>query len=357
MFKHLLKIFAFAVCLSASLGYAQPWPAREVKINPVSVWQAEGNALDATLINPGIASDALTYVPGQFGRAFHFDGSSFVQIGPSPSLQPPALTLLAYVKADASPGPYKYLVSQGAQDCFAASYALYTGDTGGLFFYIWDGGGGTGSVTLSPDAGVGIWDGKYHFVAGTFAGEIVRLYVDGIEVGSGTIAAGKISYELQNKNFYIGYYEGGEGCRGGFTGEIDEVILLDYALSSAEVHGLLDSDGDGLPDDWEEYGLHDANGNLILDLPGLGANKLHKDIFVRIDYMNCNVPGGDCAYTNILQPTTHSHRPKQAAINMVTQAFGDAPLSNPDGTSGITLHVEVGNAIPHQKLDATRNRP
>ncbi|MCJ7784087.1 MAG: hypothetical protein MUP41_09145, partial [Desulfobacterales bacterium] len=108
MFKNLLKIFVFAVCLSASLGYALPWPAQVVKIDPVSVWDAEGNAWDdvgasATKPkgnNPGIPSDAVTYVPGQFGRAFHFDGSSFVKILPSDSLRPKQLTVLAYVKAE-----------------------------------------------------------------------------------------------------------------------------------------------------------------------------------------------------------------------------------------------------------------
>src|SRR5205823_14394762 len=34
----------------------------------------------------------------------------------------------------------------------------------------------------SPDAGTGIWDGKWHHVAGTYDGAALRLYVDGHEV-------------------------------------------------------------------------------------------------------------------------------------------------------------------------------
>src|SRR5262249_14670461 len=104
--------------------------------------------------------------------------------------------------------------------------------------------------------------------------------------------------------------------------------------------------GDGLWDDWEMFGI-DTNGDGIidLDLPSLGANPMHKDIFLEIDYMDCALAGGDCA-----QGDTHSHRPKAAAIAAVVQAFANAPVANPDGTTGINLHVDVSNAIPHQNF-------
>ena len=75
----------------------------------------------------------------------------------------------------------RYLVAKGI-DPEAASYALYTGHSGGLFFFVYDG----KQFVLSPDAGRGIWDGHWHHVAGTFDGASVRLYVDGTQVGLGT---------------------------------------------------------------------------------------------------------------------------------------------------------------------------
>ena len=105
-----------------------------------------------------------------------------------------------------------------------------------------------------------------------------------------------------------------------------------------------DSDGDGLWDDWEQFGI-DANGDGVIDLnlPGLGANPQHKDIFLEIDFMDCAVAGSDCAVGD-----THSHRPKAAAVAAAVQTFANAPVANPDLATGINLHVDISNSIPHQ---------
>jgi uncharacterized repeat protein (TIGR01451 family) len=106
-----------------------------------------------------------------------------------------------------------------------------------------------------------------------------------------------------------------------------------------------DADGDGLWDDWEQSGI-DTNGDgaIDLDLPALGADPNRKDMFIEIDYMDCNVAGGDCVAGD-----THSHEPKAAALQAVVDAFANAPVSNPDGSTGITLHIDVDDAIPHQE--------
>jgi len=84
-----------------------------------------------------------------------------------------------------------------------------------------------------------------------------------------------------------------------------------------------DSDGDGLPDDWETAGIDTPAGHL--DLPAMGADPHHKDIFVELDAM----PGDELS---------------QSAIDDVVTAFANAPVSNPDGTTGIDLHVDNGPA-------------
>jgi hypothetical protein len=119
---------------------------------------------------------------------------------------------------------------------------------------------------------------------------------------------------------------------------------LDFDDIVANVRVGGDADGDALWDDWETFGIDaDADGLIDLDLPALGADPQKKDLFLEIDYMDCAVAGGDCASGD-----THSHRPLGDAIDAVVAAFANAPVSNPDGSTGIALHIDVSNAIPHQ---------
>lgn len=123
-----------------------------------------------------------------------------------------------------------------------------------------------------------------------------------------------------------------------------------------------DTDGDGLWDDWEQFGIDaDGNGTPDLDLPNLlpvdlngdgdttdpgeRASANRKDVFLEIDYMDCTIAGGDCAAGD-----THTHQPSGTVINAVVRAFANAPVNNPDGSTGITLHIDVSNAVPHQNF-------
>ncbi|MFC6158142.1 zinc metalloprotease [Kribbella jiaozuonensis] len=87
-----------------------------------------------------------------------------------------------------------------------------------------------------------------------------------------------------------------------------------------------DTDGDSLPDAWETNG-YDANGDGVVDvdLPAMGANPNKKDLFVEMDYMS-----GRLAST--------------AALDRIVQVFASAPVSNPDGTTGVTIHLDAGAA-------------
>lgn len=114
-------------------------------------------------------------------------------------------------------------------------------------------------------------------------------------------------------------------------------------LSGICVYGELsaarqDSDGDGLPDEWEEKGLDfDRDGHIDVDLPALGAKKDHKDIFLHLAYLEKT--GGFLGFGN------HAHRPSENALNKLRSAFRNAPVANADGVSGITLHTRLGDPV------------
>ena len=79
-------------------------------------------------------------------------------------------------------------------------------------------------------------------------------------------------------------------------------------------------------------------GTIDLDLTAMGADPLHQDIFVEIDFMDCRLAGGDCYGDH----PNHTHQPKAEALAQIVEAFENAPVRNPDGTSGIHLHVDAG---------------
>lgn len=87
-----------------------------------------------------------------------------------------------------------------------------------------------------------------------------------------------------------------------------------------------DTDDDGFTDAAEVYGYSG------IDFAYYGASPLRRDVFLEIDYF----PG---------------LKPDQAAIDTVVNAFANAPLSNPDGSTGITLHAVWSSQISAADVD------
>jgi len=92
--------------------------------------------------------------------------------------------------------------------------------------------------------------------------------------------------------------------------------------------GLMDSDGDGLFDVWETDGILGCNDEMVLNLPELGADPNHKDIFVELDWITGSPPSA-------------------AQLALVQDAFAQAPVNaggvnNPDGLPGINLWIDTG---------------
>ena len=90
------------------------------------------------------------------------------------------------------------------------------------------------------------------------------------------------------------------------------------------VDDVLDSDGDGLLDRWETEGLDVNNDGIIdLDLPGKwGTDPQRKDLFVEVDAMLGSAP-------------------LKATLDKVVKAFADAPVKNPDGSTGVRLVIQL----------------
>ncbi|HZQ64980.1 MAG TPA: Ig-like domain-containing protein [Gaiellaceae bacterium] len=99
-----------------------------------------------------------------------------------------------------------------------------------------------------------------------------------------------------------------------------------------------DSDGDGIPDSVEENGLDvNGDGKIDVNLKAMGADPLHKDLFVEGDYYF--IPGKKIGP---IHWGDKSYQPAPDVVKRVEDAFNDIPVDNPDGTTGIHLHFDAG---------------
>ena len=207
---------------------------------------SSGHGLDAVTAEGTmvLASD------GKWGNDLSAVNLSVLTAGPSALLRPAGVTLMGWVRRTGTPPTLRYMAGQGDDGgtCNGPSYAIYTGvgQSAGLQFFIRPEGDNYKPSPIAPDS---IWDGQFHFVAGTFDGSTVRLYIDGVEVGNGTPAAGQtIDYGFPGDKFFIGGYPVPACGDGDFPGAIDEVRVYDRALSATEIARLqADSNGPNPP--------------------------------------------------------------------------------------------------------------
>ena len=101
---------------------------------------------------------------------------------------------------------------------------------------------------------------------------------------------------------------------------------------TANAFNLNDYDGDGIPNSVEINGYDaDGDGIIDLDLRAMGASPYHKDVFVEMDYMP-----GELA--------------SDADLDRIVESFNSMPLRNPDGSSGIHIHLDAGSASAKYNL-------
>jgi hypothetical protein len=99
-----------------------------------------------------------------------------------------------------------------------------------------------------------------------------------------------------------------------------------YKISSFNPNG--DPDNDRLISLWEIEGIDsNSDGNIDLVLPS--SSPSHKDLYVEVDFMQF-------------------HRPNDNSIQHVIGNFSNAPVSNPNGVTGINLHVEIDEELTHE---------
>ncbi|HEY9847863.1 MAG TPA: LamG-like jellyroll fold domain-containing protein [Leptolyngbyaceae cyanobacterium] len=163
----------------------------------------------------------------------------------------------------------------------------------GIITNIYDTGGAESGYGLLLDGGSGFYFGlklpssginypytteantiklnQWHHIAGTYDGQQMKLYVDGVEKIKKEIAANSIDYSIEN-DLLLGMYKDNDEFHA-FPGKITEVRLWNVARSAEEIKATmnqrLQGNEAGLVGYWP---LNECSGEQVTDQTGKGNN-------------------------------------------------------------------------------------
>ena len=177
------------------------------------------------------------WVTGKFSKALKFDGSDDHIDIPKPTpeiLQPEKLiTMMSWVKPDNIQGDWDIIISMQKGTTWSNTYSIDIGspDTPGKIGAIVN----DTRINDTEEITAGSW---YH-VSATYDGSKIILYKDGEKVAEKDYT-GLIQYADGGRLVINGNYNSADGGLGEFVeGIIDEVILLDEALTADEIKNLM----------------------------------------------------------------------------------------------------------------------
>ncbi len=237
----------------------------------VSWWRGEGDAADSTGTSAGTLVGGTSFDLGQMGQAFRFDGvNDRVEIPNFGSFT--RVTVQAWVYREGLTNTRESLISYKEGNSPNCGFLLLLNEDG---------------VRQRPGMDVQVngawqfaeWDqplpfARWTHLAGTYDGQTVRLYVDGV-LAAATPAAGNLTQCNQKTAL---------GSRASFDqyflpGLLDEVAVFDRALSPSEVQALAEAHSAGMcaaagPDSGApagtpqvQQGWVQVTPNQVLDLP------------------------------------------------------------------------------------------
>jgi len=193
----------------------------------VSWWSGDGNAMDFQGGNHGTLKNGATFASGLVGQAFSFDGVNDWVWTPGTNIDGlQQLSIEAWVKLNALPPNRieRFVTLTGEK-----AVLRYDGPAGPrqLHFYMMIG-GRLRHIRVDNVLDTGV----FHHVAGTYDGRVMRLYLDGAQVGS-RAASGKVGAGSD--------VELSSSFSETLNGLLDEVGIYDRALSAAEIQGIFDA--------------------------------------------------------------------------------------------------------------------
>lgn len=251
----------FAQCITPPSSMVSWWDGDDVSGQDV---------FDLQSTNDAVLQNGAAITSGYIGDAFEFDGTDdLLETDLTINFYSGGVTFDAWVKTEDDNG---MILCDGGGTTGGRGMGLFV-EAGKLHLYGTKGTAGIANFYLSSSQVID--DNDFHLVAATWNGTTqvdgVKLYLDGVEVASGTaqasISAGSTPI-YAGAHATIGYNK--------FEGIVDEIEIFDRVLSAQEVLNLYDAGSSGKckacitpPSDMISWWDADAIlGTFVYDLQG-----------------------------------------------------------------------------------------
>jgi TolA-binding protein len=231
-------IFAMTTKTFADMSAQPVGAAAPNSAGLVARYELEGNAAETSGSQPaanGILVGNPTYEAGPSGQAICFDGDDYVNCGNRSSFNlTKQLTIAAWIKVNKLDKEYQTIISKGDN-----SWRLARAGKSNSIEFACDGTAiikwnGKGEVPWAVIGTTNVNDGKWHHIAGVFDSSALYLYIDGVlEAAKSTVN----SISISNYDVCIG--TNAQIPARNWNGLIDDVRIYDYALSQAEIVGVM----------------------------------------------------------------------------------------------------------------------
>ena len=200
--------------------------------------------------------------PGRVGGAFVATGTNFLELPHSLTLDPPQLTVEAWVRAASFPGEgdaRRWLVNKNGSEWTDGHYALVLDrDRPGAYLNI---GGGKENVVALWSEGPRLQTNRWQHLAMTYDGKVLRLWVDGKPAGELQVGRPRVS---GTGGLAVGRRQDGYVY---FRGRLDEIRVWNRALEpdALAAHAAHPDSGvgDGVVARWEFNDLSDAQREVL----------------------------------------------------------------------------------------------
>jgi hypothetical protein len=206
----------------------------------VAWWTGDGQPNDLAGSFHGTPQNGASYAPGKVAQAFRFDGvDDYVDMGASPALAPPALTVDFWMNPHAAPPPVSHPVSRWGHSTPVPDSWQFGYMPNNKIYFTTRNVAGT-QVTISSTSVLPL--NQWRHVAATYDGGTVRLYINGALEASAP-HSGPVRHNPSTTA--VGCKITGGACNYPFRGLVDEVEIFDRALTQGEIKALYAAGGAG----------------------------------------------------------------------------------------------------------------